>query len=106
KDDDADITVETEHLGDLEGLVRGKGLDPDEWYVTALKVWETYHGDKRTTVFLRRRVAIAVISPATHVPALVRPVAVERPNGTPELIVVEGDHQAPYFDERLDACAT
>lgn len=106
KEDDADITVETEHLGDLEGLVRGKGLDPDEWYVTALKVWETYHGDKRTTVFLRRRVAMVVISPASHVPALVRPVPVKRPKGKPELIVVEGDHQAPYHDPGLDACAT
>lgn len=105
-EDDADITVETEHLGDLEGLVRSKGLDPDEWYVTALKVWETYHGDKRTTVFLRRRIALAVISPATHVPKLVRPVPVERPKGKPELIMIEGDHQAPYFDAGLDACAT
>lgn len=106
KEDDAEVTVETEHLGDLEGLVKSKGLDPDEWYVTALKVWETYHGDKRTTVLLRRRIAIAVISPATHVPALARPVPVKPPKGKPELIVIEGDHQAPYHDPGLDACAT
>ena len=106
KGDDADVTVDTPDLGDLEGIVRQKGLDPDEWYVTALKVWDTYHGEQRATVILRRRVAMAILSPATHVPALVRPVPVERPEGTPELIVVEGDHQAPYFDPGLDACAT
>lgn len=106
EEDDAEVVVDGENLGDLEGIIRSKGLDPDEWYVTALKVWETYHGEKRSTVFLRRRVAIAVISPATHVPELVRPVPVDRPAGKPELIVVEGDHQAPYFDPGLDACAT
>lgn len=106
EDSDAEIVVDGEKLGDLDAIVRSKGLDPDEWYVTALKVWETYHGEKRSTVFLRRRVAIAVISPATHVPDLVRPVPVERPAGRPDLIVIEGDHQAPYHDEGLDACAT
>jgi hypothetical protein len=40
------------------------------------------------------------------VPALVRPVPVVRPEGRPELIVVEGDHQAPYHDPGLDACTT
>jgi hypothetical protein len=104
--DDADMTLEDADLGDLEGIVRAKGLDPDEWYVTALKVWETYHGDKRATVFLRRRVAMAILSPATHVPALARPVPVQRPEGEPDLIVVEGDHQAPYHDPGLDACTT
>lgn len=106
--DDAELTVDPddENLGDLERLVRAKGLDPDEWYVVALKVWDTYHGEKRSTVFLRRRVALRVISPARHVPALVRPVPVARPAGRPELIVVEGDHQAPYHDPVLDALAT
>ena len=104
--DDGDITVQTDDLCDLEGLIQGKGLDPDEWYVTALKVWETYHGEPRTTVFLRRRVAMSILSPARHVPALVRPVPVLRPKGAPDLIVVEGDHQAPYHDPGLDACTT
>jgi hypothetical protein len=104
--DDADITVEAEKLGDFEALVRDKGLDPDEWFVTGLKVWETYHGKKRTTVLLRRRIALTILSPARHVPRLVRPVPVKTPADKPELIVVEGDHQAPYHDPGLDACAT
>lgn len=104
--DDAEITVEGTHLGDHARLLSDKGLDPDEWYVTAVKAWQTYHGDDRLTVMFRRRVALVILSPATHVPALVRPVPVERPPGTPDLIVVEGDHQAPYHDPGLDACAT
>lgn len=107
KDDDADFTIEGhDNLGDLDAHVRAKGLDPDEWFVVLLKVWETYHGEKRTTVTLRRRIALAILSPATHVPALVRPVPVQRPAGRPELIIVEGDHQAPYHDPGLDACTT
>lgn len=106
KGDDADIEVPANSWTDLEDLLRSKSLDPDEWFVTGLKVWETYHSEKRTTMILRRRVAMAIISPARHVPALVRPVPVKRPPGRPELIVVEGDHQAPYHDPGLDACAT
>lgn len=106
KGDDVEISVATEHLGSLDAPLRAIDLDPDEFYVTALKVWETYHGEKRTTVFLRRHVAMSIVSPATHVPAVVRPVPVTRPTGRPELIVVEGDHQAPYHDPGLDACAT
>ena len=34
--DDGDITVQTDDLCDLERLIQGKGIDPDEWYVTAL----------------------------------------------------------------------
>jgi hypothetical protein len=104
--DDAEITVEGTRLGDHARLLSDKGLDPDEWYVTGVKAWQTYHGDDRLTVVFRRRVAMVVLSPARHVPALVRPVPVERPAGRPELIVVEGDHQAPYHDPGLDACAT
>ncbi len=104
--DDADIKLDTDDLGDLNGIIRGKGLKPRDWYVTALKVWETYHGQKRSTVYLRRRVAMSIITPARHVPAVVRPVPVTRPAGRPELIVVEGDHQAPYHDPGLDACTT
>jgi hypothetical protein len=106
KGDDAEIVVEGSRLGDHERLLTDKGLDPDEWYVVMVKAWQTYHGADRLTVVFRRRVAMAIITPARHVPKLVRPVPVERPAGKPELIVVEGDHQAPYYDPDLDACTT
>jgi len=101
-----DMPANCTRLGDMDKLVSSHGLDPAEWYVVALKMWETYHGESRTTAMLRRIASLAVISPAQHVPELIRPVAVARDAGQPELIIVEGDHQAPYFDPGLDACAT
>lgn len=107
KGDDVEVTTDgTKPPGDHEQALRGMGLDPDEWYLVLVKRWETYHGEPRLTTVFRRRVALAILSPARHVPKLVKPVPVERPEGRPELIVVEGDHQAPYHDPGLDACAT
>lgn len=102
--DDVKVTVgDGQEVADA---MRGAGLDPADFYATGVRVWETYHGDKRVTATYRRRVSLALLAQASHVPALVRPVPVERPHGAPELIVVEGDHQAPYHDPGLDACTT
>lgn len=107
KGDDVEVTTDgTKPPSDHEHTLKEMGLDPDEWYLVLVKRWETYHGEPRLTTVFRRRVALAVLSPARHVPKLVKPVPVERPEGEPELIVVEGDHQAPYHDPGLDACAT
>jgi hypothetical protein len=106
KGDTAELDIPSTDLGDMASYVRSRGLDPDEWYVTALKVWQTYHGEDRYTAYLRRTAAMKIISPATHVPEVIRPVPVKKAEGTPDLIIVEGDHQAPYHDPGLDACAT
>ncbi len=106
REDTAEVTVAGSALGDHAALLTARGLDPAEWYVVEVKAWQTYHGEDRLTVLFRRTVALSIVSPARHVPALLRPIAVGRPEGQPELIVVEGDHQAPYFDPALDAAAT
>lgn len=107
-------------LGDIAELIRDRGLDPDEWVVmsTTVNEWEAlaYGGGAdgkprivtlhQLKVTLKRRVAVQLVSPARHVPALVKSSPRPLPSSEPELIVVEGDHQVPYHDPDLDAATT
>ncbi len=121
KGDDAVLVSEpSADLGDLAELIRSRGLDPDDWVVlsTTVNEWEALaHGGgadgeprivtlKQLKVTLKRRATVELVSPATHVPELVKAKPRVRKSGTPELIVVEGDHQVPYHDPDLDAAAT
>jgi hypothetical protein len=123
--DDATIltepTEDAPNLGDLDGLIRSRGLDPAEWVVltTTVNEWEalahgggpdgeprivTLHQLKAT---LKRRSVVQLVSPAVHVPELVKPARRRRPKADrPRLVVIEGDHQAPYHDPQLDAAVT
>jgi hypothetical protein len=104
---------------DIPTLLRHWDLDPDEWEVRDVKVntWDALTSDKATgdnrvvrmhqmTVYLRKRLELALVQPAVHVPALVRPRAGRRLTTRPRLVVVEGDHQAPYEDQDLDGAVT
>jgi len=121
KGDDAVLVSEpTADLGDLAELIRSRGLDPEDWVVlsTTINEWEALaHGGgadgeprtvtlKQLKVTLKRRATVELVSPARHVPELVKAPTRRRPAGEPELIVVEGDHQIPYHDPDLDAAAT
>jgi hypothetical protein len=102
-------------------LIRENGLDPDEWDVvtTTLVKWNglgkadpktgvnPVHTLRKVQVTLRRKLHLLFPEPVVHVPELARPQAPTRVSvHEPELILVEGDHQAPYFDPRLDALTT
>jgi hypothetical protein len=107
-------------LGKVGDLIRENGLDPEEWEVVSTTVnrWEALaygggpDGEPRTVtlrqvkVTLKRRPTLQLLSPARHVPALVRPRATARDRRAPRHYIVEGDHQLPYNDPELDACAT
>ena len=112
------ITKPLESLGEIEDKIREYGLDPAEWQVVSSKInqWEALasgggDGDpdvvtlKQFTFSLKRIVSMAILSPATHVPALVKPKKVKASVHEPDLIVVEGDHQIPYNDPALEDCA-
>jgi hypothetical protein len=106
------ITKPLESLGEIEDKIREYGLDPAEWQVVTSKInqWEAQGpgGEiiplKQFTFTLKRIVSLAILSPANHVPALVKPKKVKRAKNEPDVIVVEGDHQIPYNDPDLDAC--
>jgi hypothetical protein len=98
-------------LGDIGKLIRERGLDPEEWVVvsTTLNEWDgPLKGGgtqrlKQWKVTLRRAPHLILAAPATHVPRvqMAPPRYVDFEIGSPELIVVEGDHQVPYHDPKL-----
>lgn len=103
-----------EQLGDIDALIRGRGLDPDDWIVERLKIneWDAMgavvDGENRIvrmrqlTLALRRKVTLLLASPAVHVPKVARSAASGKAvKAEPEYIVIESDHQAPYHDPRL-----
>lgn len=110
--DTATITTRPlKSLGKIKTHIRECGLDPDEWLVTDARPnqWEVLGpGGEIITLrqlkfSIKRIVSLKILSPATHVPALVKPKKVKASVREPDLIVVEGDHQIPYADPVLDA---
>jgi hypothetical protein len=106
--DEATVTSDASvDLGDIDALVRDRGLDPSEWIVTGTVVneWDALSADGRVRlrqlkVTLKRRVALLLVSPAVHVPP-VRNMRAVQSGSDPEYVVIESDHQAPYHDPRL-----
>lgn len=116
--DDA-VTVTTPlaanpNLGDVETMLKGRGLDPGEWDVERVKVneWEGFMRGQdnepqkvkleQLTAHLRRRRTWDFLVPAAVPTAL--PSATPRPPhdpGQPWLEWVGGDQQAGYHDEAL-----
>lgn len=114
------ITPAAPELGEIGDLIRDAGLDPEEWVVLSTKVnaWDALAQGKgedgdpvivtlhQRKVTLARRPSVALVSPARHAPDVVAVRPASASVHEPDLIVVEGDHQAPYFDPALDAAAT
>ena len=104
------IGIDPSQLGDIEGLLKSRGLDPTEWIIVSstLNEWDgmTKGGGVQTLrqlkVTLRRAPHLVLLTPAVNVTPL--PKLKSKPKlAEPEIIVIEGDHQAPYFDVGLDA---
>lgn len=98
----------------VDSIIREWGLDPAEWLVLDVRPnqWEALGpGGEIITLrqlkfSLRRIVSLEILSPATHVPELVKPKKVKASVQEPDRILVEGDHQIPYHDPVLDAAVT
>lgn len=99
----------------VEELLIERGLEPDDWEVERVVVneWSALAGRdeegtpivvkmKQLKAYLRKKVAIEWIFPATEVAVRHKPTA---PSGETDLrlVVVCGDQQAPYQDAALHA---
>lgn len=102
-----------EDLGDLDGLLRRRGLNPDEWQVTHVGVneWEAYAGRddageplvqllRQLKCTLKKRVDLDWFFPAVDVAERYVPERGTKLAGG-ELVVFVGDQQADYHDEEL-----
>ena len=120
--EDGEVTVigeairgELSRVKDAEQWLRDRwGFTEDKWIVTSCtgNSWEGPGGDGTLVTYSQvkgtfRKIAdLGFLSPAVHVPAVVRTKSVRRTKNIPQTWVCEYDHQAPYFDERLDAAVT
>lgn len=104
------ISEASDRLGDIEDLMRARGLDPDEWIITNVVVneWDAMRGSvhdneivamHQMKVSLKRKLNILILSPATHVPPVKRTGRVAKGEATYTLL--ESDHQVPFQDMRL-----
>lgn len=104
------VTVPTPYdLGDLETLLRDRGLNPDDWLIERATVneWDAYAGRdeddqeprvvklRQLKVHLKRRPEIDWLFPAVEVAKRYRPKASKR-KVAHQLAVVCSDQQAPY----------
>lgn len=120
--EDGEVVVVGEPLrGELSGVRDAEawlrerwGFTEAEWLVTSCtgNSWEGPGGDGTLVTYSQvkgtfRKIAdMGFLSPATHVPALVRSRPARAKREAPRVWVLEYDHQAPYFDEALDAATT
>lgn len=103
-------------LGDIDALLRDRGLDPDDWDVVDAVVneWDAnaglVDGDpvvlklRQLKVRLKRRLDLDWLFPASEVEKRWAPPKLKARKGKPRkptLAVVCSDQQAPYHDERL-----
>jgi hypothetical protein len=99
-------------LGDLDALLRSRGLDPEEWVVERVTVneWEALaygggpDGEARTVTLHQLKAhlvhRLGIVAPAREVELRPAPRPKVRED-QPDLIVVMGDQQAPYYDPHL-----
>lgn len=98
----------TEGLPDWRELAESRGFDLNEWVVIDAQPneWQgpkkgggvqTFHQLK---IRLKRRLSLALLSPATHVPPVL-PRSRKPDSSKVQTIVIEGDHQAPYHEPAL-----
>jgi hypothetical protein len=106
-DDSATISnAPSDSLPGTDDLLTSRGLDPEEWVVTSVKVneWDSPTGDtlKQLTVNAKRRPESFNLQPAYEPDDYVHPERSEPELGQDgQLVVFVGDQQAPRHDPEL-----
>ena len=114
--DTEELTLDAERLDDIKGLLRDRGLNPDEWVVTRVvaNTWDGFvngdHGPetvplRQLKVTLRPRLEMLLIPACEMLNAArlhVRPKSPRKSTKSGHrLVVFVGDEQAPYHDRQL-----
>jgi len=110
KGDLATVTSDvSEDLGDLDGIVRNRGLNPKDWVVEKVTVneWDSNAGGgdiirlQQLKVYLKRHFALQFITPASPVKVFNRPSPPKFARNESALAVIAGDEQEPYSDPHV-----
>lgn len=92
-------------MADPETVMKQWGLDPSEWEVRGLIInsWDSPAGETlyQTKFNLKRLTPLNMVFPARVDGYKPKKVKVKRDKKAPRLVVLCGDQQAPYHDERL-----
>lgn len=101
------LVLDAAQLGDIDGMLRERGMNPDEWVVVSATVnkWDSGDGENRQLKFtVRRKLSAAFIQPATVKPVK-QPGRVARiGKRDARLFFVYGDDQRPHVDRGFDDC--
>lgn len=109
---DDTIEVEVDKLGDIDTMLRARGLDPGEWIIVRATVnrWEGFLKDeeskpvivplKQLKVTLRPRVKIELLLPADPKP--LKLLERKKPQRSSQLVFVYGDDQRPNVDRGFE----
>lgn len=98
-------------LGDIEVILRNRGIDPKDWIVERVTVneWDGNGGRpapgedpqiitlRQLKIQLKRRIAIGFVVPAVHVPTQPRPKRAYKWDNA-RLAITLGDEQEPFSD--------
>jgi hypothetical protein len=109
-EDQADVTTPAtwrkEFMDDPDAMLQERGLDPSEWVIDGATVneWDgpsqggmvTYHQAK---LHIKRRSPIQIVPARSD--GWIAPPRSKVSNAKTQLIVVTGDQQAPFHDEKL-----
>lgn len=96
-----------ENLSNPTSLLEERGLDPNDWEITSLKVneWDGANGEpcKQLTVHAKRKwTQLSLLQPAYEPDTYTAPKKVApKPSTLPRLVVFAGDQQAPHHDAHL-----
>lgn len=106
EDTEAEFTTEEYDLNDPDALLRERGLDPDDWDITHLKVneWDSPNGQalKQLKVNVRRKLGQLLPAPASIPTGWVAPPKkATQFDVDDKLVVFVGDQQAPHHDQGL-----
>ncbi len=102
--DEVEVTVED--YADLDAMIRERGLVPDDWFVrdVIVNTWTAADGSlaRQLKAFLRRKVTVAMLQPATVVPLQLKRPNVARPQRSSKLCFIYGDDQRPNVEPTFE----
>ena len=99
------LVLDADNLGDIDKLLRDRGLNPADWVVVSatVNVWDGHeHPMRQLKVTVRRRLDAGLLQPASVKPLPKIPARKAVSAGKAKLYFVYGDDQRPNVDRSFE----